>query len=227
MKGTDKMDISTLTKEELETLQSQITTQLSTVEREEIEHQTPEEQLNSLVEYFNKETSSKQVPFTMSLKNTRNAGYVLELIDTRDNYVYDRVREQRASLDFLIEQTKRHIKCIPVYDAFVKLDVDDFEYVRFDQYCIKFKYSYINVDYELDYSGRQCELTASLRIHHRAEACHLSVRGLGLIVRTENDGIVDITLRNYDVCDANELAQTTEELKCEIYDTDEALEGTY
>ena len=65
------MDISTLTKEELETLQSQITTQLSAVEREEIEHQTPEEQLNSLVEYFNKETSSKQVPFTMSLKNTR------------------------------------------------------------------------------------------------------------------------------------------------------------
>lgn len=93
MKGTDKMDISTLTKEELETLQSQITTQLSAVEREEIKQQTPEEQLETLVQRFNKETSSKQVPFTMSLKHTRNAGYVLELIDTRDNYVYDRVRE--------------------------------------------------------------------------------------------------------------------------------------
>lgn len=39
------MDISKLTKEELETLQSQITTQLSAVEREEIKQQTPEEQL--------------------------------------------------------------------------------------------------------------------------------------------------------------------------------------
>lgn len=204
------MDISKLTKEELEALQSQITTQLTAVEREEIKQQTPEEQLETLVQQFNKETGSKQVPFTMSLKHTRNAGYVLELIDTRDNYVYDRVREQRASLKFLIEQTKRHIKCIPVYDAFVKLDVDDFEYTRFD-----------------DYSGRQCELTASLRIHHRAEACHLSVRGLGLIVRTENNGIIDITLRNYDVCDSNELKQTTEELKREIYDKDEELEGTY
>lgn len=221
------MDISKLTKEELEALQSQITTQLTAVEREEIKQQTPEEQLETLVQQFNKETGSKQVPFTMSLKHTRNAGYVLELIDTRDNYVYDRVCEQRASLKFLIEQTKRHIKCIPVYDAFVKLDVDDFEYTRFDDYGIKFKYSYVNVDYELDYSGRQCELTASLRIHHRAEACHLSVRGLGLIVRTENNGIIDITLRNYDVCDSNELKQTTEELKREIYDKDEDLEGEY
>lgn len=221
------MDISKLTKEELEALQSQITTQLSTVEREEIEHQTPEEQLNSLVEWFNKETGSEQVPFTMLLKNTRNAGYVLELMDTRDNYVYDRVREQRASLKFLIEQTKRHIKCIPVYDAFVKLDVDDFEYTRFDQYGIKFKYRYANVDFELDYSGRECELTASLCIHHRTEPCHLSVRGLGLIVKSENDGIVDITLKSNDWCNADELKQTTEELKDEIYDTDEALEGEY
>lgn len=221
------MDISKLTKEELETLQSQITTQLSAVESEEIEHQTPEEQLNSLVEYFNKETSSKQVPFTLSLKNTRNAGYVIELIDTRDNYVYDRAREQRTSLDFLIEQVKRHNKCIPVYDAFVKLDVDDFEYTRFDHYGIKFKYSYINVDYELDYSGRQCELTATLCIHHRADTCQLSVRGLGLIVKSENDGIVDITLRKYDVCNADELEQTTDELKREIYDKDEELEGMY
>lgn len=35
------MDISKLTKEELEALQSQITTQLSAVEREEIKQQTP------------------------------------------------------------------------------------------------------------------------------------------------------------------------------------------
>lgn len=62
------MDISKLTKEELETLQSQITTQLSAVEREEIKQQTPEEQLEPLVQQFNKETSSKQVPFTMLLK---------------------------------------------------------------------------------------------------------------------------------------------------------------
>lgn len=221
------MDISKLTKEELETLQSQITTQLSAVEREEIEHQTPEEQLETLVSQFNNETSSKQVPFTMSLKHTRNAGYVLELIDTRDNYVYDRVREQRASLKFLIEQTKRHIKCIHVYDAFVKLDVDDFEYTRFDEYGIKFKYSYANVDFALDYSGRECELTASLCIHHRADTCHMSVNGVGIIVKSENDGVVDITLRSYDWCHSDELEQTIDELKRKIYDTDEELEGTY
>lgn len=221
------MDITKLTKEELETLQSQITTQLSVVEREEIKQQTPEEQLETLVQQFNKETSSKQVPFTMSLKHTRNAGYVLELIDTRDNYVYDRVREQRASLKFLIEQTKRHIKCIPVYDAFVKLDIDDFEYTRFDEYDIKFKYSYANVDFALDYSGQQCELTATLCIHHRADTCHMSVNGVGIIVKSENDGVVDITLRSYDRCNADQLKQTTDELKREIYDTDEELEGMY
>ena len=189
------MDISTLTKEELETLRSQITTQLSAVEREEIEHQTPEEQLNSLVEYFNKETSSKQVPFTLSLKNTRNAGYVLTLIDTRDDFNYDRAREQRTSLDFLIEQTKRHIKCIPIYQAFVELDVDEFEYTRFDEYGIKFKYQYANVDFALDYSGRQCELTATLCIHRRTEPCYMAVNGFSLIVRTENDGIINVTLK--------------------------------
>lgn len=221
------MDISKLTKKELETLQSQITTQLTAVEREEIEHQTPEKQLNSLVQQFNTETRAKQVPFTMSLKNTRNAGYVIELIDTRDNYVYDRVREQRASLKFLIEQTKRHIKCIPVYEAFVKLDVDDFEYTRFDEYGIKFKYSYANVDFALDYSGQQCELTATLCIHHRADTCHMSVNGVGIIVKAENDGVVDITLRSYDRCNADQLKQTTDELKHEIYDTDEELEGMY
>lgn len=221
------MDISKLTKEELDALQSQITTQLSAVEREEIEHQTPEEQLRLLVQQFNTETDSKQVPFTMSLKNTRNAGYVIELIDTRDNYVYDRVREQRTSLDFLIEQTKRHIKCIPVYDAFVKLDVDDFEYTRFDEYGIKFKYSYVNVDFALDYSGQQCELTATLCIHHRADTCHMSVNGVGIIVKSENNGVVDITLRSYDRCNADQLKQTTDELKREIYDTDEELEGIY
>lgn len=221
------MDISKLTKEELDALQSQITTQLSAVEREEIEHQTPEEQLKLLVQQFNTETDSKQVPFTMSLKNTRNAGYVIELIDTRDNYVYDRVREQRTSLDFLIEQTKRHIKCIPVYDAFVKLDIDDFEYTRFDEYGIKFKYSYANVDFALDYSGRQCELTATLCIHHRADTCHMSVNGVGIIVKSENNGVVDITLRSYDRCNADQLKQTTDELKREIYDTDEELEGIY
>lgn len=221
------MDISKLTKEELDALQSQITTQLSAVEREEIEHQTPEEQLKLLVQQFNTETDSKQVPFTMSLKNTRNAGYVIELIDTRDNYVYDRVREQRTSLDFLIEQTERHIKCIPVYDAFVKLDVDDFEYTRFDEYGIKFKYSYANVDFALDYSGRQCELTATLCIHHRADTCHMSVNGVGIIVKSENNGVVDITLRSYDRCNADQLKQTTDELKREIYDTDEELEGIY
>ena len=221
------MDILKLTKKELETLQSQITTQLTAVEREEIEHQTPEKQLNSLVQQFNTETHAKQVPFTMSLKNTRNAGYVIELIDTRDNYVYDRVREQRTSLDFLIEQTKRHIKCIPVYDAFVKLDVDDFEYTRFDEYGIKFEYSYANVDFALDYSGQQCELTSTLCIHHRADTCHMSVNGVGIIVKSENDGVVDITLRSYDRCNADQLKQTTDELKREIYDTDEELEGMY
>lgn len=128
------MDITKLTKEELKqihTLQSQITKRLEMIEREELENKTPEEQLKTLVQQFNKETSSKQVPFTLSLKHTRNAGHVLELIDTRDNYVYDRAREQRTSLDFLIEQVKRHIKCIPVYQTFVELDVDDFEYTRF------------------------------------------------------------------------------------------------
>lgn len=221
------MDISKLTKEELETLQSQITTQLSAVEREELENQTPEKQLETLVQQVNKETSSKQVPFTMSLKNTRNAGTVLELIDTQDNYMYDRVREQRTSLDFLIEQTKRHIKCIPVYDAFVKLDVDDFEYTRFDQYGIKFKYSYANVNYELDYSGRQCELTATLCIHHSKNPHHMSVNGVGILTKSENDGVVDITLRSYDWCHSDELQQTIEELKREIYDTDEELEAGY
>lgn len=221
------MDISKLTKEELETLQSQITTQLSAVERKEIEHQTPEEQLNSFVQQFNKETSAKQVPFTLSLKNTRNAGYVIELIDTRDDYVYDRAREQRTSLDFLIEQTKRHIKCIPIYDAFVKLDVDDFEYIRFDEYGIKFKYNYANIDFALDYSGRQCELTATLCIHHRTEPYYMAVNGFSLIVRTENDGIIDITLKSNDWCNTDELEQTTKELKREIYDKDEDLEGEY
>lgn len=221
------MDISKLTKEELETLQSQITTQLSAVEREEIKQQTPEEQLKTLVEWFNKEASSKQIPFTMLLKNTRNAGYVIELMDTRDNYVYDRVREQRTSLDFLIQQTKRHNKCIPVYDAFVKLDVDEFEYTRFDQYGIKFKYRYANVDFELDYSGRECELTASLCIHHRTDPCYMSVNGFSLIVKSENDGVVDITLKSTDWCNADELEQITEELKREIYDKDEDLEGEY
>lgn len=221
------MDISKLTKEELETLQSQITTQLSVVEREEIAHQTPEEQLKTLVQRFNDEARSKQVPFTLSLKHTRNAGYVLTLIDTRDDYVYDRAREQRTSLGFLIEQTKRHIKCIPVYQAVVELDIDEFEYTRFNEYEIKFKYQYANVDFALDYSGRQCELTASLCFHHRADTCYMSVRGLGLIVKSENKGIIDITLRGYDICNANELKQTTNDLKREIYDTYESLDGSY
>ena len=221
------MDISKLTKEELETLQSQITTQLSAVEHEELENQAPEKQLETLVQRFNDEAHSKQIPFTLTLKHTRNAGYVLTLIDSRDNFNYDRVREQRTSLDFLIEQTKRHIKCIPVYQAFVELDIDEFEYVRFDNYGIKLNYSYANVDFVLDYSEQQCELTATLCIHHRADTCHMSVRGLGLIVKSETNGIIDITLRDYDVCDADELKQTTNDLKREIYDTYESLDGSY
>ena len=55
----------------------------------------------------------------------------------------------------------------------------------------------------------------------------MSVRGLGLIVRTENDGVVAVTLRVYDVCDADELKQTTNDLKREIYDTYESLDGNY
>lgn len=224
------MDIEKLSKEELQqiqALQPQITKRLETIELEELEIQTPEEQLKTLVRQFNDKTESQKVPFTLSLKQTRNAGYVLTLIDTRDDFNYDRAREQRASLDFLIQQTKRHIKCIPVYQAFVELDVDDFEYVRFDEYGIKFKYDYANVNFVLDYSGRQCELTASLCVHHSADTCHMSVRGLELIVGTENDDIIDITLRNYDVCDANELKQTTDESKNKIYDIDEYLEGGY
>lgn len=77
------------------------------------------------------------------------------------------------------------------------------------------------------YSGKQCELIATLCVFHRAETCHMSVKGLGLIIRSENNGIVDITLRNYNVCNANALEQTTDKLKCEIYDTDEYLECEY
>lgn len=221
------MDISKLTKEELETLQSQITTQLSAVEHEELENQAPEKQLETLVQRFNDEAHAKQIPFTLTLKHTRNAGYILTLIDTRDNFNYDRVREQRTSLDFLIEQIKRHIKCIPVYQAFVELDIDEFEYVRFDNYGIKLNYSYANVDFALDYSGRECELTASLCIHHRTKPCYMAVNGFSLIVRTENDGIIDVTLKSNDWCNADELERTTEELKREIYDKDEELEGEY
>lgn len=152
---------------------------------------------------------------------------IIGIIDTRDDDVYDRAREQRASLDFLIQQTKRHIKCIPVYDAFVKLDVDEFEYVRFDEYGIKFKYSYVNVNYELDYSDRQCELIATLCIFHSADICHMNIKGLDLIVTSENDDVINITLRNYDYCNVDELEQTTNELKDEIYDTDEELDGSY
>lgn len=148
-------------------------------------------------------------------------------MDVRYKYVYDRVRERHTSLDFLIAQTKRHIKCIPIYKAFVELDVDDFEYIRFDECGIEFKYNYANVNFALDYSGRECELTATLCIHHRADTCHISVNGVGIIVKSENDGIVDITLRSNDWCNADELKQTTEELKREIYDTDEELEGVY
>ena len=55
----------------------------------------------------------------------------------------------------------------------------------------------------------------------------MSVNSVGIIVKSENDGIVDITLRSYDWCNADELKQTTDELKREIYDTDEELEGMY
>lgn len=224
------MDIEELTKEELkqiQALQSQITKRLETIELEELKKQIPQEQLKTLVQQFNDETNSKNVPFTLSLKHTRNAGYVLTLIDTRDNFNYNRVREQRTSLDFLIQQAKRHIKCIPVYKAFVDLDIDEFEYTRFNEYGIKFKYQYANVDFSLDYSGKQCELTASLCIHHRTDTCQLSVKGLELIVKSENNGVINITLKDFDICNANELKETTNELKRKIYDTSESLEGEY
>lgn len=59
------------------------------------------------------------------------------------------------------------------------------------------------------------------------EPCYMAVNGFSLIVRTEHDGIIDITLQSNDWCNADELEQTTEELKREIYDKDEDLEGEY
>lgn len=99
------------------------------------------------------------------------------------------------------------------------LDIDDILIRPTVTHWIHFSYNYNNIDfaYEQNLSESQGRLQASIRAFHNKSKAYLNVDNS--ILSISSDSNISITVKQGSPCSLNNIAQLTEQLEEDIYDT--------
>lgn len=99
------------------------------------------------------------------------------------------------------------------------LDIDDIVIRPTNNQWIHFNYNYNNIDfiYEQNLSESQGRLMASICAFHNKSKAYLNVDNS--ILSISSDSNISITLKQGSPCSLNNIAQLTEQLEEDIYDT--------
>lgn len=104
------------------------------------------------------------------------------------------------------------------------LDIDDILIRPTVTHWIHFNYNYNNIDfaYEQNLSESQGRLQASIRAFHNKSKAYLNVDNS--ILSISSDSNISITVKQGSPCSLNNIAQLTEQLEEDIYDTLDSLD---
>lgn len=142
-----------------------------------------------------------------------------------DNNLKQNQQEINEYLSYLKKTNRPNQKLTPnlteddIENLLDPLDIDDILIRPTVTHWIHFSYNYNNIDfaYEQNLSESQGRLQASIRAFHNKSKAYLNVDNS--ILSISSDSNINITVKQGSPCSLNNIAQLTEQLEEDIYDT--------
>lgn len=173
------IDISNLSAAELLELKQRIDKSLNSSESDSSDTLT----IESLVEEFNQRCCDSNVDLCMKVNDSIN-GLVLKIKDAIET-IYRSGAESEETIKSLINQ---HLSYLRVYKIFEEFEIDEYEFVQFDDRYVILSFIYKNVDFVLreDLFLNSLTLTGSIPLSNRDKQKTIVVGGCRIQISSED-----------------------------------------
>lgn len=173
------IDISNLSTAELLELKQRIDESLNSSESDASDTLT----IKSLVEEFNQKCCDSNVDLCMKVNDSID-GLVLKINDVIET-IYRSGAESEETIKSLIN---RHLSYLRVYKIFEEFEIDEYEFVQFDDRYVILSFIYKNVDFVLreDLFLNSLTLTGSIPLSNRDKQKTIVVGGCRIQISSED-----------------------------------------
>ena len=173
------IDISNLSTAELLELKQRIDENLNSSESDASDTLT----IESLVEEFNQKCSDSNVELCMKV-NDNTYGLVLKINDAIET-IYRSKTESEETIKSLINQ---HLSYLRVYKTFEELEIDEYEFVQFNDRYVNLSFIHKNVNFVLceDRVLDSLTLTGSIELPNKDKQKTIVVNGSRLQISSED-----------------------------------------
>ena len=173
------IDISNLSTAELLELKQRIDKSLNSSESDARDTLT----IKSLVEEFNQKCCDSNVDLCMKV-NDKTDGLVLKINDAIET-IYRSKTESEETIKSLINQ---HLSYLRVYKTFEELEIDEYEFVQFNDRYVNLSFIYKNVNFVLceDRVLDSLTLTGSITLSNRDKQNTIAIDGCRLQISSED-----------------------------------------
>lgn len=173
------IDISNLSTAELLELKQRIDENLNASKSDVSDTLT----IKSLVEEFNRKCCDSDVDLCMKVNNSIN-GLVLKINDAIET-IY---RSEPANEETIKSLINQHLSYLRVYKIFEEFEIDEYEFVQFDDRCVILAFIYKNVDFVLreDRVLDSLTLTGSIPLSNRDKQKTIVVGGCRIQISSED-----------------------------------------
>lgn len=139
--------------------------------------------IDSLVEEFNRKSCDSNVDLCMKVDASID-GLVLKINDAIET-IYHSNTENEETIKSLIDQ---HLSYLRVYKIFEELEIDEYEFVQFDDRYVILSFIYKNVDFVLreDLFLNSLTLTGSIPLSNRDKQKTIVVGGCRIQISSED-----------------------------------------
>lgn len=139
--------------------------------------------IESLVEEFNRKCCDSNVDLCMKVNDSIN-GLVLKINDVIET-IYSSGSESEETIKSLIT---RHLSYLRVYKIFEEFEIDEYEFVQFDDRYVILSFIYKNVDFVLreDLFLNSLTLTGSIPLSNRDKQKTIVVGGCRIQISSED-----------------------------------------
>lgn len=173
------IDISNLSTAELLELKQSIDENLNSSKSDVSDTLT----IESLVEEFNQKCRYSNVDLCMKVNDSID-GLVLKINDAIET-IYHSNAENEETIKSLID---RHLSYLRVYKIFEELEIDEYEFVQFDDRYVILSFIYKNVDFVLreDLFLNSLTLTGSIPLSNRDKQKTIVIGGCMIQISSED-----------------------------------------
>lgn len=139
--------------------------------------------IESLVEEFNQKCRDSSVDLFMKVDDSID-GLVLKINDAIETIYHSNI-ENEETIKSLID---RHLSYLRVYKIFEKLEIDEYQFVQFDDRYVILSFIYKNVDFVLreDLFLNSLTLTGSIPLSNRDKQKTIVVNGCRIQISSED-----------------------------------------